>query len=114
MKGAIVFLVFFAVFLLLTIGYPTFPPGSMIYDAFFPGTRDPLAGYTIAGIDAVTLISGIFNGVIYGVIAWLVYSLIAYLFKREKQPQVVQQNVNVNVSDKKETETQGKTTQPSK
>ena len=103
MKGAIVFLVFFALFLLVTIGYPEFPPGSMIYDAFFPGTRDPLAGYTIAGIDAVTLICAVFNGAIYGIIAWLVYSLITMFFRKDKQ-QVVQQTVNVNVSDKKDAE----------
>jgi hypothetical protein len=108
MKGAIVFLVFFALFLVVTIGYPGFPPGSMIYDAFFPGTRDPLQGYTIAGIDAVTLISGIFNGVIYGVIAWLFYSLMMAVFGKKKE--VVNQTVNINVSEKKDSDTQGKAT----
>jgi hypothetical protein len=71
MRGAIVFLIAFAIFLLVTIAYPGMPPAQQIYSAF----NLPLTGYLVGGaIEASTLILAVFNGVIYGVIIWLVYT----------------------------------------
>ena len=71
MKGAIVFLVVFLIVIVLTLAVPDLPPGRYIYDALnVPDTDYPVLGYP-----ATTLIIAIFNGAIFGVIAWLIYSL---------------------------------------
>jgi hypothetical protein len=98
MKGALVFLAVFALLVVLTLGNTEIPPGKAIYSAVLPGT-EVAAGYMVGGaVDAVTLIISVFNGVIYGFVAWLVYTL---LFGRKKdRPQNINQTVNVNVTDK--------------
>lgn len=111
MKGAIVFLVVFAAFLLLTIGYPDLPPGGMIVEAIFPDAINLLSDYVFAGIDAFTLISAILNGVIYGIIAWVVYSMLNMVLKKGKQPKPSQQTTSVSVDEKKEVGSQ-ETTKP--
>jgi hypothetical protein len=99
MKGAIVFLLVFALALVITLGNTAIPPGKAIYDAILPNT-EAASGYLVGGsIDAVTLIISVFNGVIYGFIAWLAYTLVAMLFKKDKK-QNMQQTVNVNISGK--------------
>jgi hypothetical protein len=97
MKGAIVFLVVFALVLVITLGDTSIPPGKLIYDAFLPNT-EAASGYFVAGstIDAVTLIISVFNGVIYGFIAWLIFT-IATMGRNKDKKQNIQQNVTVNV-----------------
>jgi len=105
MKGALVFLAVFAIVLVITLGNTAIPPGKAIYDAALPNT-EAASGYMVTGsVDAVTLIIGVFNGVIYGFIAWLVFTLLT--MGRKKQQQNIHQTVNVNVGEKgekKETE----------
>jgi hypothetical protein len=101
MKGAIVFLVVFAIVVVITLGNTNIPPGKLIYDSVLPNT-EAASGYLIGGrIDAVTAIIAVFNGVIYGFIAWLIFTLLMMGKKKEK-PQNIQQVVNVNVDDKKD------------
>jgi len=94
MKGAIVFLLVFAILVVLTLGNVDIPPGKAIYQAVLPGT-EAAAGYLVGGqVDAVTAIIAVFNGVIYGFIAWLIFTILMMLFgKKEKK-----NNVNVNVT----------------
>ena len=86
-QGAIVFLAIFAIGLFITLSSPTLPPGRMIYDAVVGAETD----YPVLGISATTLIAAIFNGVIYGVIIWLIYTLAvrAGVLGKE-EPKVVQ------------------------
>jgi hypothetical protein len=100
MKGAIVFLVVFAIALVITLGNTSIPPGKAIYNAFLPNTQ-AASGYFINGVDAVTLIISVFNGVIYGFIAWLVFTLVTMGSKR-KNEQNITQTVNVNLGKDKE------------
>ncbi len=106
MKGALVFLAVFALLLVLTLGNTAIPPGQTIYNAFLPGT-EAASGYMVAGssIDAVTLIVAVFNGVIYGFIAWLIFTLAMMLFGKKEKAQNISQTVNVNVGDKEGTTT---------
>jgi hypothetical protein len=86
LRGAIVFLVVFFVFLAVTLAYPELPPGKMIYDAVVGAETD----YEVLGIPATQLISAVFNGVIYGFIAWLIFWLAekaGVIPKREKRPE---------------------------
>jgi ABC-type Fe3+ transport system permease subunit len=78
MKGAIVFVVVFVIFLLATIEYPTLSPGKQVYDAL----KFPTTNYKVLGLAATTLIIAIFNAVIYGIIAWLIYTIADKATKR--------------------------------
>jgi len=70
MRGAIVFLIVFAVFLVATLGYHDLPPGRQLYDLFgVEESEEP-----VLGIGVTALVSAVFNGIIYGVIAWLIYT----------------------------------------
>ena len=98
MKGALVFLGVFAIVLVVTLGYPSLPFGSQIYYAV-GGTN---TNYPILGIPITTLVPAVFNGVIYGFIVWLIYSIASKAAGGGKKPQAqtIQQNVTVKVEDK--------------
>jgi hypothetical protein len=84
LKGAIVFLVVFAVALVLTLGNTAVPPGKAIYDLVLPNTQ-AASGYLVGGtVDAVTAIISVFNGVIYGFIAWVIFTLVLMFTKKDK------------------------------
>ena len=99
MKGAIVFLLVFAIVVVITLGNTAIPPGKAIYDAILPGT-EAAGGYLVGGVDAITLIIAVFNGVIYGFIAWLVFTVINAIFGKKDKKQNIQQTVNVNLGEK--------------
>lgn len=74
MKGALVFLAAFALFLVISLGYADLPPGRQIYDA--------VVGQDIG--DYTNLVIGVFNGAVWGVIVYLIYWIFAdYVFKKE-------------------------------
>ena len=71
MKGAIVFLTVFVVLLAVTLYYIELPPGRMIYNLLdVPETKQ-----LVLGIPATSLVIAVFNGVVYGVIAWLIFTI---------------------------------------
>jgi hypothetical protein len=80
LKGAIVFLAAFLLFLAITLGYQSLPPGRQIYDGVVGAESD----YLVSGVPVTALAVGIFNGVIYGFIIYVVYWLLtSYVFKKE-------------------------------
>jgi hypothetical protein len=83
MKGALVFLAVFFVFLLATLAYSDLPPGRQIYNAL----NVPATDYLVLGIAATTLIVAVFNGIVYGIIAWLVYTVAERATRKENQKQ---------------------------
>ena len=97
MKGALVFLAVFAILLVITFGNPTLPPGQMIYYSI-GGVNYP---YPILGVPITILVPGVFNGVVYGFIVWLIYSIVTSATRKNKQgSQTIQQNVTVQLKDK--------------
>lgn len=86
MKGALVFLASFIVFVAITLIYPVLPPGVQIYGLL--GIAE--STYPVLGIPITTLACAIFNGVIYGIIIWLIYSLIFRDKKSVNEPQTEQ------------------------
>lgn len=68
MKGAIVFIIAFLIFLAVTFAYNEMPPGNMISDAMGIESTIEWSGFIVR-----TLVSAILNGVIYGVIIWLIF-----------------------------------------
>ena len=71
MRGAVIFLIAFVIFLAVTFfAYPQLPPGYNISAAI--NVEDVIWNE----IEVITLSSAIFNGIIYGIIIWLIFSLI--------------------------------------
>ena len=80
LKGALVFLAAFALFLVISLGYADLPPGRQIYDSVVGAESD----YLVGGIAITPLAIGIFNGVVYGVIIYVVFWILtSYVFKKE-------------------------------
>ena len=75
------FLAVFFLVLLATLAYSDLPPGRQIYNALNIASTD----YLVLGIPATTLIVAVFNGIIYGVIAWLIYTVADRAMKPKKQ-----------------------------
>jgi di/tricarboxylate transporter len=69
-EGAIVFLVAFFALLLATLAVPSIPPGPSLYGML----GVPETDYPVLGIQVTTLVIAVFNGAVYGVIAWLVFT----------------------------------------
>ena len=88
MKGALVFIAAFLLFLVITLGYPALPPGKMIYEAV---VGNATTDYPVLGIGASALVAAVFNGVVYGVIIWLIYSVAERAMKKEpKKTEIAQ------------------------
>jgi heme/copper-type cytochrome/quinol oxidase subunit 2 len=79
--GAIVFLVVFALFLAISLGYTSLPPGRQLYSML----GVPETDYPTLGIPTTTLVISVFNGIVYGVIAWLIYTVADRSRKPKKQ-----------------------------
>ena len=71
MRGVIVFLAVFFAVLVATIAYPSMPPGPQLYGLL----NVPITDYAVLDISATTLVIAVFNGVIYGIIAWLSFTI---------------------------------------
>ncbi len=81
--GALVFLIVFFVLLLATLAMPDIPPGKQIYGALGVEETD----YSVLGIPATLLIEAIFNGVVYGIIAWLIFTFGTWGRRKKTQTQ---------------------------
>ena len=77
MKGAIVFLAVFALFLLLALVGIALPPAPWLIQQFISD---------ILQTDYATLAEGIINGVIYGAIFYLIFATIMAISDRTKKP----------------------------
>jgi hypothetical protein len=79
MKGAVVFLIAFAVIFVVTLAIPELPPGGWIYDSVIGVETD----YPVLGIEATTLAVALFNAIIYGIIVFVIYDL--FIAKKVKE-----------------------------
>ena len=79
MIGAIVFVISFVLFLLISLVTPL-PPGSTIIEQYIPD---------IMQTDYAALAEGIINGMIYGVIIWVIFTVAKMLYDRMKGPKEV-------------------------
>ena len=84
MRGAIIFLIAFAIFFVVSLAYPDMPPGRQIYDALgVEEVEEP-----VAGISTTTLVTGVFNGIIYGVIIWFIFWILEKAVGRKKKEKI--------------------------
>jgi hypothetical protein len=72
MIGAIVFVISFVLFLLISL-VTQLPPGSKIIEEYIP---------SIMMTEYVGLAEGIINGVIYGVIIWIIITMAKMVYDR--------------------------------
>jgi len=79
MIGAVVFVIAFVLFLLISFVTPL-PPGSTIIEQYIPD---------IMQTNYEALATGIINGVIYGITIWVVYSIAKMLYDRMQGPKEV-------------------------
>ncbi|MCW4016025.1 MAG: hypothetical protein NWF06_06620 [Candidatus Bathyarchaeota archaeon] len=79
MIGAVIFVIAFVLFLLISFVTPL-PPGATVIEGFVP----ELMGSNYEG-----LVSGIINGVIYGIIIWIVFSIAMMFYNKTKGPKEV-------------------------
>lgn len=83
--GAVIFVIFFLLFLAITLSVHGLLPGSMTH----AWLGIPQTEYVVLGIPAWLLINAIVNGVFWGFVVWLIYSLVRLATsKREKKVKV--------------------------
>ena len=70
MLGLTVFGIFFIISLILTFIFPIFPPGKIVIDFL----RNSETDYYIIGISGELLVSGIINGLVWGIITVIILS----------------------------------------
>ena len=104
MIGAVIFVICFLAFLAITLGVPTLPPGDMIHELL----SIPVIDYPVLGIPAWLLINAIVNGVVYGFVIWLVFSIVNIATKR-KQKTYTCELCNMTFGTKEELEGHTKT-----
>jgi len=79
MIGAVVFVIAFVLFLVVSLVI-NLPPGFWVVQELIPD---------IQGTQYASLVTGIINGAIYGVIIWIIYSLVKMMYDRRKGPQKI-------------------------
>ena len=79
MIGAVVFVISFVLFLLISL-VTALPPGAWIIEQYIPDLMQT---------DYGSLATGIINGVIYGVIIWFIFTIAKMLYDRIQSPKEV-------------------------
>ncbi len=97
MIGAVIFVIFFVLFLLVSLAGVYLPPGHSILEALVPEIfeADPIYGQ---------LAEGIINGVIYGVIIWFIFTIAKMIYDRMQGPKEVVVKVDKNEGKNAEAE----------
>lgn len=91
MIGAVVFVIAFVLFLLISLVTPL-PIGSTLVEEYIPD---------LMGTGSEGLVAGIINGIIYGIIIWVVFSIAKMIYDRMQGPKEVV--VKVETTGEKET-----------
>jgi hypothetical protein len=78
MKGALVFIIFFVLFLAIALFGIALPVGNWIVQEYVSD---------IIGTDYAYLVEGGINGVLYGFVAWVIFAVANSLYKRSRVPE---------------------------
>ena len=91
--GAVVFIIFFVLFLLISLAGIFLPPGNWILNEFVPEIfkADPIYAQ---------IAEGIINGVIYGLIIWIIFSVAINLYNQMRGPKEVVVKVKKSTAKK--------------
>ena len=80
MIGAVVFIIVFVLFLIISLAGIGLPPGDWIIQEYIPD---------ILQTDYATLAEGIINGVVFGIIVWAIFTIVKMLYDRTKGPKEI-------------------------
>jgi len=80
MIGAIIFVIVFVMFILIGLAGIPLPPGDWVIQKYIPDLY--LTDYS-------QLAEGIINGVIYGIIIWLLFSIAMMIYEKMRGPKEV-------------------------
>ncbi len=80
MIGAIIFVIVFVLFVLIGLAGVCLPPGDWIIQEYIPD---------LLLTDYAQLAEGIINGVIYGIIVWLAFSIAMMIYEKLRGPKEV-------------------------
>jgi predicted flap endonuclease-1-like 5' DNA nuclease len=80
MIGAVVFIIVFVLFLIISLAGIGLPPGDWIIQEYIPD---------ILQTDYATLAEGIINGVIFGIIVWAIFTIVKMLYDRTQGPKEI-------------------------
>ena len=75
MIGAVIFVISFVLFTLISLPVKVLPPGIWVYD-WIPKIKQT---------EYALYVNGIINGVVYGVVIWIVFSLTKMAWERRKK-----------------------------
>jgi len=81
MRGAVIFVIAFLIFLFVTLNYKELPPGRALYGML--GVED--VEEEVQGIPATLLVVAVFNGVVYGFIIWLIQDILFKVLKLDRK-----------------------------
>lgn len=79
MRGGAVFLAFFVLFTVASYAVPV---------PMFPGNLVSLLGFVTVPIEYVSFVSAVVNGVVYGLVVWLVFVLVSRRFEEPKVTEI--------------------------
>jgi len=89
--GAVVFIIVFVLFLIISLVGIALPPADWIIQEYIAD---------ILQTDYAALAEGIINGVIYGVIVWVIFTIVKMLYDRMQGPKEIVMNVaDTNVTE---------------
>ena len=94
MIGAVVFVIVFVLFLLISLAGISLPLGDWIIQEYIPD---------IMQTDYAALAEGIINGVIYGVIIWIIFTIAKMLYDRMQGPKEVMVKIKESTTIKEVT-----------
>ena len=91
MIGAVVFIIVFVLFLIISLVGVALPPADWIIQEYIAD---------ILQTDYAALAEGIINGVIYGVIVWVIFTIVKMLYDRMQGPkEIVVKVADTNVTE---------------
>ena len=80
MIGAVIFVIVFVLFVLIGLAGMSLPPGDWLIQEYIPD---------ILQTEYASLAEGIINGVIYGIIVWIVFSIAMMIYEKIRGPKEV-------------------------
>lgn len=79
MRGGTIFLSFFVLFTIASYAVPV---------PMFPGSLVPALGFVTVPTEYASFISAIVNGLVYGLVVWLVFVLVSRRFEESKVTEI--------------------------
>jgi len=81
LKGAVIFVIVFVLFILIGLAGIGVPPGDWIAQEYIPD---------LLQTDYAYIVEGIITGVLYGIIIWIAFSIVMMIYKKPQKQKEIQ------------------------